>query len=189
MRYVFNPFTAQVDTVQNLNGWVDLDFPIIVRTTGAGIPSLQTLQGNLTAPQWQVNDFNMCEGQELPHCWKEGTTLYFHIHLITNGSDVNNRYVAFEVEYAFADLDGVLSAAQTIPSGDLLIPAATTTKTHKLLGVGTLALSTQKIGCHIYTRLKRVAASGTAPTSNPWVTMLQAHIEVDTLGSRQIGAK
>lgn len=169
--------------------WVDLDFPIIVRTTGPGIPVLTTLQGNLTAPQWGVNDVNMCDGQELIHSWLEGSTLYFHIHVITNGSDGTNRYVAFEVEHAFADLNGVLSAAATISSGDLLIPANTTTKTHILMSIGTLALTSQHIGCHIYTRLKRVSASGTAPSGDPWVTMLQAHIKCNSLGSLQIGSK
>lgn len=169
--------------------WVDLDFPIIVRTTGAAIPTLQTLQGNITAPQWAVNDYNVCEGQEMIHGWKEGGTLNFHVHLITNGLDADNRYVAFEVEHCWANINGVLSAAATISSGDLLIPAGTTSKTHLLLSIGTLALATGKIGAHVYARLKRVAASGTAPTNNPWITMLQAHIECDTLGSRQIGTK
>jgi len=30
--------------------WVDVDFPILIRTTGAGIPTLATINGNITAP-------------------------------------------------------------------------------------------------------------------------------------------
>jgi len=186
MSYVFNKNNY---LTKSPSVWTDLDFPIVIRTTGANIPALTTLQGNITAPQWQVADFNVCEGQELVHSWAEGTTLYFHIHLITNGLDATARYVKFEVEHCFADVHGVLSDAATITSGELLIPANTTTKTHLLFSIGTLALSTQKIGCHIYTRLKRVTAIGTAPTANPWVTMLQAHILNDSVGSKQVSSK
>ena len=57
----------QMLEVSKVPYFVDLDFPIIVRNTGVGIPTLETLIGNVTAPQWQVNDFNVCEGQELIH--------------------------------------------------------------------------------------------------------------------------
>jgi len=77
--------------------WVDIDFPIIVRTTGVGIPSLVALSGNITVPQWAVNDYNVCESQEMIHSWKEGSTLYWHIHLTTNGLDATNRFVRLPV--------------------------------------------------------------------------------------------
>ena len=42
-----------------INSWQDIDFPIIVRTTGVGIPTLETLVTGITAPQWQVGDTNL----------------------------------------------------------------------------------------------------------------------------------
>jgi len=175
--------------VLNESAWVDLDFPIIIRTTGANIPTLTTLQGNITAPLWQVNDFNVCEGQELIHKWKEGTPLYWHVHLITGALDASNRYVRFEVEYCWCNVSGVLSAATTIDSGDLLIPANTTAKTMMIMSLGNFTPTGGKIGGHVFARLRRIASTGSAPGSNPWITMLQAHMEVDTIGSRQIGTK
>ena len=169
--------------------WVDLDFPIIIRTTGANIPTLTTLQGNITAPQWQVNDFNVCEGQELIHKWSEGTPLYWHVHMITNGLDATARYVRFEVEYCWVNVNGVLSASATIDSLDLLIPANTPAKTMMLMSIGNFTPTGGKIGGHVYARLRRIASVGSAPGSDPWITMLQAHILVDTIGSRQISAK
>jgi hypothetical protein len=41
----------------------------------------------------------------------------------------------------------------------------------------------------IIPRLKRVTATGAAPAANPWVGMLQAHIQMDTIGSSQITSK
>jgi hypothetical protein len=169
--------------------WTDVDFPIIARTVAANNPTPTTFAGNLTAPSWAVNDYLMCEGQELIHQWKEGSTCYWHIHLITNSTNVDNRYVKFEVEYAWATPDGVLQGPSTITSADLLIPANTTNRTHLIFPLGNFTPAAAKIATQVYARLKRVAATGTAPTSNPFVPMLQIHIEVDTLGSRQLGLK
>jgi hypothetical protein len=170
--------------------WQDIDFPILIRTTGANIPTLTTLNGNITMPQWAVNDFNVCESQEFVHQWKEESACYWHIHLTTNGLDATNRYVRFEVEYGYVTPSGVWNFPATIDSGDLLIPANTTDKTMFILSLGnfTPAAGT-KIGGHVVARLKRIAATGTAPSNNPWVPMLQMHIECDTLGSKEIATK
>lgn len=169
--------------------WQDIDFPIIIRTIGPNIPTLTVMQGNITAPQWAVNDYNVCEGQELIHLWFEGSTLYWHIHMVTNGLDVTDRYTLWEIEWCWANPNGVLSAAATITSPELLIPANTPDKTHLTLSLGTSALPTGKIAAHVWARLRRIASVGAAPTGNPWVSMLQVHVEVDTLGSRNIGTK
>ena len=82
--------------------WQDLDVPLIIRTTGPNTPELVTCVGNITIPQWSVNDYLVIEGQELVHGWKEGSTANWHIHLITNGLEGSAKYVAFEVEWAIA---------------------------------------------------------------------------------------
>lgn len=170
--------------------WKDIDIPIIIRTAGGGIPALTTLNGSITAPQWQVGDFNVCESQEFVHEWKQGSTCYFHIHLITNGLDGTNRYVQFEIEYGYTDGDGsAFVFPANLNSGDLLIPANTTTKTMFIFPIGSFTPTTARIGGHVIARLVRVAAVGAAPTNDPWVPMLQMHIECDTLGSRQIASK
>jgi len=70
-----NNTTFESDGTLKFNGtastWQDIDFPIIIRITGANIPTLQTIHGNITMPQWAVNDYNVCESQEFVHQWKE----------------------------------------------------------------------------------------------------------------------
>jgi hypothetical protein len=168
--------------------WVDVDFPIIIRTTGAGIPGLAAINGNLTMPQWQVNDVNVCESQEFIHGWKEGSTVYWHIHLTTNGSDALDRFVRFEVEYGYVDVSGVWVFPATLDSGELKIPGGTATKTMMIMPIGSFTPPV-KIGGHSIARLKRIASVGAAPGSNPWIPMLQQHIQLDTMGSRYIGTK
>jgi len=169
--------------------WRDIDFPIIIRTTGANIPTLTTINGNLTMPTWAVNDFNQCESQEFVHEWKQGSTCYWHIHLTTNGLDVDNRYVRFEVEYGYVTPNGQWVFPAVIDSGDLLIPANTPNETMFIFSIGNFTPTGVKIGGHCVARLKRITATGTAPTSNPWCPMLQQHVLCDSLGSRSIASK
>jgi hypothetical protein len=168
--------------------YVDIDFPIIIRTTGVGQPTLQVINGNLSMPQWAVNDFNMCESQEFIHGWKEESEVFWHLHLTTNGLDATDRYVRFTVEYGYADVNGQWVFPAVLDSGDLLIPANTPTKTMMIMSLGSFT-PPLKIGGHSVARLRRIASAGAAPTNNPWVPMLQQHVQLDTMGSRSIGAK
>jgi hypothetical protein len=168
--------------------YVDIDFPILIRTTGVGIPTLSTLNGNITAPQWQVNDFNVCESQETIHGWNQQTELEWHIHLTTNGLDATDRYVRFEIEYGYVSPDNAWVFPAVFTSPDLLIPANTTSKTMFIFDL-TSFTPTAGLGGHIIARLKRVASVGAAPTANPWIPMLQAHVLTDTIGSRTTIAK
>lgn len=168
--------------------WRDIDFPILIRSTGTNIPTLETLQGNITAPQWQVNDFNVCEGQELVHEWKEGSQVNWHIHMITNGTDTTDRFVKWEIEWFWVNGNDVISATDT-QSYEYTIPANTPDKKMIIVPIYQWTPTNAKIAGHVYARLRRIASTGTAPTNNPWCTMLQLHIQCDTLGSRTISAK
>ena len=168
--------------------WVDIDFPVIIRTTGVGIPTLETVQGNISAPQWQVNDYSVCEGQELIHPWKEGSEVNWHCHMITNGLDTADRFVKWEVEWFWINPSGAISATQT-QSHEYTIPANTTDKTMFIVPIYAWTPTNGHIGGHVYARLKRITSTGLAPTNNPWCTMLQLHVECDTAGSREISAK
>lgn len=168
--------------------WVDIDFPIIIRTTGPNIPTLTTLNGNITMPQWAVNDFNVCESQEMVHAIKANTIGQWHIHLTTNGLDATDRYVNFTLEYGYASPNGAWVFPAIVTPADLLIPANTPTKTMIIYNLGDFTPPTG-LGSHAVARLRRVAAVGVAPTNNPWVPMLQLHVQCDTIGSRTVSAK
>jgi hypothetical protein len=171
--------------------WNDLNFPIIPRATGSNITAYVAIDagGVLTYPQWQVNDYNVCDSNELVHGWKEGSTISWHIHVLTNGQEGTEKYLKWELIWAIADPSEPLAEMTTITTNDIAIPANTATKTHLILTLGTVALANYRIGAHIWPRLKRVTAAGAAPAADPWCSMLQAHIECDTLGSSQVTAK
>ncbi len=112
------------------HAWDDLSFPIVVRGSVVGEPDMTALTGNLTAPIFAVNDAVQLEPRTLPHSFKTGSSLVWHIHFITNGSEGTAAYIKFSVEWTIANVDGTLAAAVTTTSSDIAIPANTTDKTH-----------------------------------------------------------
>ena len=168
--------------------WVDIDFSIIIRTTGTGVPTIATLIGNLTAPRWAVNDYHNFEGQEFIHPWCEGTAVYWHFHMYTNGLEASAKYVKFEIEYSWANINGALPATVT-NSIEYEIPANTPDRTMKLVSISSFVPTGGKIGGHVKPRLKRVASSGAAPAADPFIEMLQLHVLCDSEGSSSISAK
>ena len=169
--------------------WVDIDHPIIIRSAGAGIPVIAAVGGNITMPRWAVNDAHICEAQELVHGWVEGSEVQWHIHLTTNGVDGTDRYVKFTLEYGYAAPDNAWVFPALLTSPELLIPAGTPDRTMIVMNLGSFTPSGLGIGSQTVARLNRIAAVGAAPTSDPFVPILQMHIQVDTLGSRTVIAK
>ena len=182
---------TEADGTVKFNGnatvWQDIDFPIIIRTVGTGRPVLTTVAGNVTAPQWAVNDYNQCEGQEIVHQWKEGSEVHWHAHLITNGVDTTDRFVRFTIELLWANSGDELEPL--LFDGEITIPANTPDRTMILGILPSWVPVGGKIGAHVWPYLKRVASVGAAPSNDPFCTMLQLHIECDTAGSRNIGTK
>lgn len=183
--------------------WKDIDFPIIIRTTGVGIPTLTTVLGNLTMPQWAISDFNMCEIQEIVHEWEQGTSINWHIHIVTAVQDATDRYLNWEVEFNYANIYvpsvGMAYSADmswqgtntVVTSGNSIIPANTPIRTNIIIPINTWAYTAGKIGAHVSARLRRIAVTGgvAEPTVAPFCGMLQMHVLCDTMGSRLIGTK
>jgi len=187
--------TCNIDTSGHLTlsgaatVWEDLDFPIGYRTTGVGVPKVETIVGNLKAPQWAINDVEDCQDHELPHSMKLGSSGQFHVHVYTAGVDTDERRVRFQVEYGAVSIDSALTST-TISGADLIIPSGTAAATHLFYHLGWIDFSGLTLGAHLSASLKRIAAiSGTAPTADPFATMLQLHYESDSIGSRAADEK
>jgi hypothetical protein len=108
--------------------------------------------------------------------------------MTTNGLEVVDKFVRFELEYGYADVNGQWTFPAVFTSADITIPANTPDKTMLIVSL-TNFTPALKIGAHVVARLKRVAAVGAAPAADPWIPMLQMHIQLDTIGSRNIGTK
>lgn len=179
----------------NATYWNDLP-PVRLtaqKLAGAGAdPVLATFLGNTKQYTFSVNDLVPGLESEILHGYKEGTDITIHVHWVTNGSDGTARGVKWQVEYTVANgssTGGYVFPATTTVSSEITIPANTTDRTHFISNIGTISGTGLKIGAYIIAAISRIAAAGTAPTSDPFCLALGYHAENDTLGSRLIFTK
>jgi hypothetical protein len=109
--------------------------------------------------------------------------------MTTNGLEAVDKFVRFEVKFIYVTANAAWTNELTITSPDILIPANTPDRTMLISGLGNFTPAGVKIGGHTIARLTRVASVGAAPAADPFLAMLQLHIECDTNGSRNMTTK
>jgi len=167
--------------------WNDIYFPTTTgKLGGANQPTWTAFQGNTYEYTFAINDYIHLPSQEISHSYREGSNITLHCHIVLNGSDVGNTDVNYEIEYTIGDLNETMSAAAVVTSGDYTIPGGTADRTHLYIAIGTIVGATYLIQAALKMRFRRIAlvGGGNAPSNDPFVLMVGAHIEEDTVGSR-----
>lgn len=176
--------------------WNDWNFSSsAARVPVVGGPDFNTFVGNTEQPQFKINDALQFGAQEMLHDWAEGTPLHIHCHWATGGTnDATPRGVKWEAEITVAntDFNGVALyqfPSTTVISAESTIPALAPDRSSFGTSIGIMTMANLKIGSQMVIRLRRIAASGTAPVDNPFLLSFGIHYQKDTLGSRSIAAK
>ncbi len=176
--------------VGNATGWKDIFFPQSPpKATGAGNPTLGTIIGNLRGYSYAVNDLHDFDPQEYGHDGKVNASITYHIHWYSMTNVAAARYAKWEIEETWCNPNAVINATTTT-AVEVTIPANTPVGYQFVSDV--LVKTPSGIGpaTMLHCRIKRVAASGTAPAADPFCAGVHAHYEVDTpAGSRQITTK
>ena len=165
--------------------------PIIGAKLGATAPTLATFISDVEQYTFDATNDYVIGATELIHGWKEGTTIYPHIHWATNGSEGTAKGVKWQLKYTIADYMGNFSAQATL-TVDIPIPAGTADRKHFISGfTPTIAGTNYHIGTYILWRLERVATAeaGGEPAADPFALALGIHVECDTTGSRALFTK
>ena len=167
----------------------DIQFSLsTARVPAANAPSWDTFSGNLKKFTFAINDFIDLEAKEIPHSYKSGSDYEWHIHIFTNGLDGTDRTIKYQIEYAITDTDAVISVLTV--SQQFTIPANTTDLTHLKLSIPGNDGTGIVMEDDITVQFKRIATdTGVNPTSDPFVSMVGIHYEVDTVGSRTENVK
>jgi hypothetical protein len=124
---------------------------------------------------------------EIPHDYKEGTNIVFHIHWGANAAPSGTDYVKWQLTYS---MDFESTGRVTSPATVISIETAYDTQyTHIRSDFPTITGTTFKIGDQINFNLKRVAAEGAAYAGVAIVETIGFHYECDTMGSKNITTK
>jgi len=122
-------------------------------------------------------------GQEILHDYMEGTDLSVHIHWLPVNTGTGT--VRWYFEYSIKNVDEVFSAPTTIYGEE---EAGGTAWMHHLTSIGTIDGTGIKVGAHIMFRIYRDSGDDTYG-SDAVLMSAGLHYKINSLGSRQIGAK
>ena len=157
------------------------------RQPASNAPTGAVFTTNLKKYIFDIDDYVGLEEQEVSHSRQAESVLYPHLHIFTNGVNVNDRYVKYIVYLDITNIDGVASEFEI--SKEFLIPANTADRTHLMCEFDAISGVGINHGAAISARFKRIAAAGTAPTGDPFCNQFGIHIIVDSVGSNAIMEK
>jgi len=167
--------------------WDDIHFPQSPpKTVGAGNPTLVTFLGNLRGYAYAVGDAHDFDPQEYKHNGKQGAQAVIHIHFVTRSTVGTDTAIKWEVEFSTANVNTVFPTP-TVASAEVVIPGGTPALTHVIADITTFTAG--NIASQMFMRVKRVAAAGVAPATDPVIVGVHYHYQIDTAGSRQIFSK
>lgn len=103
--------------IEDTDGWLDINCPIIVTGSGANDPTIATITG-LTGMQLYTfpgtGSMKQCWSQiHIPHNYAPGTGIYFHMHVLTDAAVLTGNY-KINFDYSYASSNGVFSPVQTV---------------------------------------------------------------------------
>jgi len=127
---------------------------------------------------------------QMPHTYKEGTDLEFHIHWTPHarGNEEASTLVGWKIDYTAANVNGTFGATTTL---DLSATTTGTDDKHEIIGAASVDGTGLKVSHMIMVRIYREDTgaddtwSGTTNAQSPVLLEMDIHHEVDTMGSRQ----
>ena len=189
-----NNTSFEVDGTLVLNGdatgWEDLRVPgLSAKTSGLQPPTLGPFgsSGNLIVNRFGGgSSINSVWFQvQMPHSWKEGSTIYPHIHwspTTTNGGNVK-----WNIEYSWTNINSTFPTNST----DFVTQAASTTAwTHQMANFNSISGTGKTISSVLMIRLYRDPTDGDDTYGDDAAFIdFDVHYEINTIGSRSATAK
>ncbi|MCX6290213.1 MAG: hypothetical protein NT126_00430 [Bacteroidetes bacterium] len=159
---------------------------------GTNEASLSYFSGSSGPEIWYFRNNNTVEAMsftvQLPHSWKEGTTIFPHLHWAPKSSASGN--VEWNLEYTWANYDA--TTPQVFPSITTSTVVATgpfTANTHLITPLTAsnagLSATGKKISSILICRIWRNSVSSNDTyNADAGVLFLDFHYQIDTFGSR-----
>ena len=160
--------------------------------TGVNAPSFTAYNGNLRAYEFVGSGTNIKElnlGFQLPHSYKEGSTITPHIHLFIP-DDGTGGVIKFLCEYTWTNVDQTGAVATTTVNGTITRTANAGINNNAILSFGDIVGTGKTISSIFMCRIYRDPADATDTFGlSTWMKSADIHFEKDTIGSRTATAK
>jgi len=193
--YYYNAGTTGSPNWKRLVGdgetrWDDLR---VVLDNGSYAASIGYLSGSSGPQIWYFRDNGTVEAMsftvQLPHSWKEGTTIYPHLHWVPKASETGN--VEWNFEYTWANYDPVTTQVfPAITTSTVVSTGPFTANSHKITALTSANAGIdgtgKKISSILICRIWRNSANA-SDTYNDYagVLFIDFHIQIDGWGSRE----
>jgi hypothetical protein len=167
--------------------WDDLRFPVgSVRLVGAFPPTETPYKGGIViAFDSGPNDESIQFNAQLPHSWKEGGEVHFHLHWLipVAGAGGGAENVKWDFTYSWANIDAAFpvesSATVTVDVQNLAAD------THTLTEVVELDATGKTLSSMLICSLTRDVGVANDYANDAYFLEADFHYEIDTMGSRQ----
>lgn len=193
--YYYNAGTTGSPNWKRLVGdgetrWDDLR---VVLDNGSDAAQLGYLAGSSGPQIWYFRDNGTVEAMsftvQLPHTWKEGTTIFPHLHWVPKASKTGD--VEWNFEYTWANYDPVTPQVfPAITTSTIVSAGPFTANSHKITALTSanagISGTGKKISSILICRVWRNSANA-SDTYNDYagVLFVDFHIQVDGWGSRE----
>lgn len=175
--------------------WDDLRIvPGAFQFTGSSDPTLSSWQPGGSGAVFRVYKFQKNNEVfalvQMPHTYKEGTDLLFHIHWTpcNRGVAESGNKVGWKVDYSIANIDGVFGSSLTV---DLSHTCSGVDDKHELTSSVVVPGTGLTISHIAILRIYRSDTgaddtwAGTLAAQSPAILEFDIHFQIDTMGSRQ----
>lgn len=127
---------------------------------------------------------------QMPHAWKEGSTIYPHVHFeCTSDVDPTDKF-DLELEYIWVDVGEDRAANSTLVNRECETGVNTDTQ-HQIVNVPENGIdgTGHTISSILICRLERIAAASDNYAGQIIIYDIDVHYEIDTVGSRDVIVK
>lgn len=167
--------------------WIDFNFGVGALTRGSAAPDLITI-GSTGIETLGFDGVNTTEEvsavAELNHNWREGTILKPHVHWLATTNDAGN--VHWQLEYVIVQDGDVVGAGDTI---EVTQAASGVAWTQQFASFPDIVATGYTIGAQIFFRLFRDPTDADTYGHDAAIATFGLHVQLDTMGSRQVGTK
>lgn len=165
----------------NATTWEDLRFPATA-INPAGAPSAMSFDttniGFIAGPS---GTSVIAIIAQLPHAWKEGSSIYPHIHWMPMNTDDKNVY--WRMEYIWVNRGDIEPATWT--TVNIQSAAAGAAMTHQLSSFGAISGAGKTISSILTIKISRIGGDTLDTFSgDALLKEFDIHYEIDTIGSR-----